>query len=130
VPAPQRHEFGVRYDGEDLQSMARMLDLEAAELVRRHAAAEYTVAFLGFAPGFAYLTGLDEALKLPRRADPRTRVPAGSVAVADGYTGIYPLATPGGWHILGRCEAMLFDPGRTTPALLSPGDLVRFKALP
>lgn len=130
TPAPHRHEFGVRYGGEDLQPVARMLDLEPAELVRRHTAVEYTVAFLGFAPGFAYLTGLDEVLKLPRRADPRTRVPAGSVAVADGYTGIYPRATPGGWHILGRCEALLFDPARTMPALLSPGDLVRFKALP
>jgi KipI family sensor histidine kinase inhibitor len=129
-PAPRRHEFRLRYAGEDLQAVAKMLDLSPEELVRRHTAPDYTVAFLGFAPGFAYLTGLDEGLRLPRRADPRTRVPAGSVALADGYTGIYPQATPGGWHIIGHCDAVLFDPARATPALLAPGDQVRFKALP
>lgn len=128
--APRRHEFKVRYEGEDLQAVAKMAGLTPEELVRRHTAPDYSVAFLGFVPGFAYLTGLDESLKLPRRADPRTRVPAGSVAVADGYTGIYPRATPGGWHIIGHCEAALFDPERDTPALLGPGDQVRFKALP
>jgi len=127
---PHQHEFTVQYTGEDLQPLSRMLGIEPEELVRRHTAPVYTVAFLGFAPGFAYLTGLDESLKLPRRADPRTRVPAGSVAVADGYTGIYPQSTPGGWHILGRCDAALFDPQRASPALLAPGDSVRFKALP
>jgi KipI family sensor histidine kinase inhibitor len=100
------------------------------ELVRRHTAPLYDVAFLGFVPGFPYLTGLDPALRLPRRAHPRTRVPAGSVAMADGYTGIYPQETPGGWHILGRCAARLFDAARAQPALLMPGDRVRFMAEP
>jgi KipI family sensor histidine kinase inhibitor len=127
---PREHEFTVSYAGEDLRGCARALDMEAQELVRRHTAPIYTVAFLGFAPGFAYLTGLDPSLRLPRRAEPRTRVPAGSVAVADGFTGIYPQATPGGWHILGHCEAPLFDVTRASPALLAPGDRVRFEALP
>jgi KipI family sensor histidine kinase inhibitor len=126
----REHEFKVRYQGEDLAVAAKRLGLEAAELVRRHTASVYTVAFLGFAPGFPYLTGLDPALRLPRLARPRTLVPAGSVAMADEFTGIYPAATPGGWHILGYCEPSLFDTARTEPALLSPGDRVRFKAVP
>jgi len=125
---PRQHEFGVRYDGADLDPAARMLGMDTAELVRRHTAPAYTVAFLGFAPGFPYLTGLDPLLRLPRRADPRLQVPAGSVALAGEFCGIYPMATPGGWHVLGRCEARLFDPGRSPPALLAPGDRVRFKA--
>jgi KipI family sensor histidine kinase inhibitor len=124
----REHEFRVHYDGEDLMPVAKRLGLEAEELVRRHVAPVYTVAFLGFAPGFPYLTGLDPALRLPRLAQPRTSVPAGSVAMADEFTGIYPQATPGGWHILGRCEAKLFDASRADPALLSPGDRVRFQA--
>lgn len=126
----REHEFRVHYDGEDLVPAAKLLGLEAIELVRRHTVAVYTVAFLGFAPGFPYLTGLDTALRLPRLDRPRTLVPAGSVAMADEFTGIYPQATPGGWHILGRCEARLFDVARAEPALLSPGDRVRFKAAP
>ena len=126
----REHEFTVRYQGEDLGTAAKSLGLEPAELVRRHTAAVYSVAFLGFAPGFPYLTGLDPALRLPRRAQPRTLVPAGSVAIADEFTGIYPEATPGGWHILGHCEARLFDSARAEPALLAPGDRVRLKALP
>lgn len=128
--ASESHELAVRYDGEDLAVIARRLNMDAAEVVRRHAEPLYTVAFLGFAPGFAYLTGLDPLLRLPRRADPRTRVPAGSLAMADEFTGIYPQATPGGWHLLGRCEVSLFDAARSPPALLAPGDRVRFKALP
>jgi KipI family sensor histidine kinase inhibitor len=126
----REHEFGVQYDGEDLGEVAKRLQMEVTELVRRHTARIYSVAFLGFAPGFPYLTGLDPALRLPRLARPRTLVPAGSVAMADEFTGIYPQATPGGWHVLGRCEANLFDVSRTEPALLAPGDRVRFKALP
>jgi KipI family sensor histidine kinase inhibitor len=128
--AVREHQFLARYGGEDLAAAARQLNLEAAELVRRHAAPLYTVAFLGFAPGFPYLTGLDPSLRLPRLARPRTVVPAGSVAMADEFTGIYPQATPGGWHILGHCDSKLFDVSRAEPALLAPGDRVRFKAAP
>ncbi|HSN18897.1 MAG TPA: allophanate hydrolase subunit 1 [Gammaproteobacteria bacterium] len=124
--APRHHEFITQYSGEDLTAVARLSGMEPVEVVRRHAATSYEVAFLGFAPGFAYLTGLDPALRLPRRAEPRTRVPAGSVAIADEFTGIYPQASPGGWHILGGCDVRLFDTSLTQPALLSPGDQVRF----
>lgn len=126
----REHEFKVRYDGADLESVAKRLGMEVPELVRRHAAPVYTVAFLGFAPGFPYLTGLDPALRLPRLSQPRTQVPAGCVAMADEFTGIYPQATPGGWHMLGSCEARLFDAARAEPALLSPGDRVRFREAP
>ncbi|HEY1991585.1 MAG TPA: allophanate hydrolase subunit 1 [Gammaproteobacteria bacterium] len=126
----REHEFLTDYSGEDLAAVAKLTGLESPELVRRHTAATYEVAFLGFAPGFAYLTGLDPALRLPRRAEPRTRVPAGSVAIADEFTGIYPQTSPGGWHILGRCDVKLFDASRAEPALLAPGDRVRFKAAP
>jgi KipI family sensor histidine kinase inhibitor len=126
--APRQHEFIVEYSGEDLASVAKLSGMDAAEVVRRHASASYEVAFLGFAPGFAYLTGLDPALRMPRRSEPRTRVPAGSVAIADGFTGIYPQVSPGGWHILGHCTVTLFDAMSTEPALLAPGDRVRFKA--
>jgi KipI family sensor histidine kinase inhibitor len=124
------HEFTVHYDGEDLAAVAKQLGFTTDEVVRRHTGPVYDVAFLGFVPGFPYLTGLDPKLQLPRRSRPRTRVPAGSVALADGYTGIYPQATPGGWHILGRCAIQLFDAARGQPALLMPGDRVRFMADP
>ncbi len=127
---PRRHEIGVRYDGEDLAGLARELHMEAAELVRRHAAPVYRVAFLGFAPGFPYLTGLDPALQAPRRGEPRVRVPAGSVAVAGEFTGIYPRATPGGWRLIGRTDVSLFDVMLSPPALFAPGDEVRFLVLP
>lgn len=126
----REYELPVRYDGEDLPAVAAAAGLSAAEVIRRHAQASYTVAFLGFAPGFAYLTGLDAALKLSRRATPRTRVPAGSVAIADEFTGVYPQPTPGGWHILGYCDTHLFDAAVQPPALLAPGDRVRFREKP
>lgn len=129
-PMPREHELPVRYDGEDLAAVAGAAGLSIAEVIRRHLQACYTVAFLGFAPGFAYLTGLDAALKLPRRSNPRVRVPAGSVAIADEFTGVYPQAIPGGWHVLGRCDAKLFDAAAQPPALLAPGDLVRFRETP
>ncbi|HYJ75870.1 MAG TPA: allophanate hydrolase subunit 1, partial [Kineosporiaceae bacterium] len=119
-------EIAVRYDGEDLPSVARRLGLEVAEVVARHAAPTYTVACLGFSRGFPYLEGLDPLLRLPRRDTPRARVPAGSVAIAAEQAGIYPQASPGGWHLLGRTDAVLFDPDREPPALLAPGDRVRF----
>ena len=124
------HEVSVRYDGEDLQEVARLTGLEIADVVRRHSAPLYSVAFLGFAPGFPYLTGLDLRLRLPRLQSPRTRVPAGSVAIADEFTGIYPQATPGGWRVLGHTDAVLFDTARAAPALFAPGDTVRFRPLP
>lgn len=126
----REHDFLIDYSGEDLATVAKLAGLEPAEVVRRHTAAAYEVAFLGFAPGFAYLTGLDPQLRLPRRTEPRTRVAAGSVAIADEFTGVYPQASPGGWHILGRCDVRMFDASRGEPALLAPGDRVRFKAAP
>ena len=92
----------------------------------RHSDATYRAAFCGFAPGFAYLTGLDPALQLPRRATPRTRVPAGSVAIAAGYSAVYPTTSPGGWHLVGHTDAVLFDADRDPPALIAPGTTVHF----
>ncbi|GCD18836.1 allophanate hydrolase [Cellulomonas algicola] len=119
-------ELPVRYDGEDLTEVAALTRLTVAEVVQRHAGATYTVAFGGFMPGFAYLVGLDPALRVPRRATPRERVPAGAVAIADEFAAVYPAATPGGWRLLGRCDVPLFDVARTPPALLTPGSRVRF----
>ena len=119
-------EIAVCYDGEDLDDVAREAGLSREEVVARHSAPIYTVAFCGFAPGFGYLTGLDEALWRPRRATPRTRVPAGSVAIADRYAAVYPQASPGGWNLLGRTDAAVWDPERQPPAILAPGTRVRF----
>ncbi|MEY9856171.1 KipI family sensor histidine kinase inhibitor [Catenulispora sp. GAS73] len=121
-------EIPVRYDGEDLEDVARLAGLSVAEVVARHCAPVYTVAFCGFAPGFGYLTGLDDALWLPRRAVPRTRVPAGSVAIADRYAAVYPQASPGGWNLLGRTDIAVWDAGRQPPAMFVPGIRVRFVA--
>jgi KipI family sensor histidine kinase inhibitor len=119
-------EIPVTYDGEDLDEVAGLTGLDADEVVRRHTAPEYTVAFLGFSPGFPYLVGLDPALEVPRRDTPRTSIPAGSVGLAGGQTGIYPTASPGGWQLIGRTEVTLFDPDRHPPALLGPGSRLRF----
>jgi KipI family sensor histidine kinase inhibitor len=119
----------VRYDGEDLAAVARLTELSEDDVVTVHTGPEYTVAFTGFAPGFGYLTGLDERLRLPRRDTPRTRVPAGAVAVAGEFTGVYPRPSPGGWHLLGSTTAPLWDPNREPPALLRPGTKVRFEAV-
>lgn len=119
-------EIPVTYDGADLDAVAGQAGLTRREVVQRHAAATYTVAFCGFAPGFAYLTGLDPALQVPRRARPRTSVPAGSVAVAGPYSAVYPRASPGGWHLLGHTGTALFDLHRDPPALLAPPARVRF----
>jgi KipI family sensor histidine kinase inhibitor len=97
-----------------------------SDFVSSHAAVEYTVAFLGFQPGFPYMRGLPAGLHAPRRASPRARVAAGSVAIGGAYCGIYPSAGPGGWQIIGRTAAVLFDPAHDAPALLLPGDRVRF----
>jgi KipI family sensor histidine kinase inhibitor len=117
----------VVYDGPDLAATAAEVGLEPAELVHRHAAGEYVVAFCGFAPGFAYLRGLDPTLHVGRRAEPRTRVPAGSVGIAGEFTGVYPRESPGGWRLLGRTDLRLWDLERTPPALLAPGTRVRFR---
>lgn len=125
-------EIPVRYGGafgEDLDAAAAELGIAADTVISRHGAALYTVAMIGFAPGFPYLSGLDPSLALPRLATPRTRVPAGSVAIGGAQTGIYPRESPGGWRLLGRTPLRLFDSQRASPSLLAPGDRVRFVAI-
>ncbi|WP_419707751.1 carboxyltransferase domain-containing protein [Promicromonospora sp. NFX87] len=122
-------EIPVLYDGADLTEAADLLGWSPEELVRRHTAAAWTVGFVGFAPGFAYLTSDDPELVVPRRPTPRTRVPAGSVALAGPYSGVYPRESPGGWQLLGRTDAPVWDVTRERPALLLPGDEVRFTAV-
>lgn len=121
-------EVPVVYDGVDLASVAALTGLSESEVVRRHAAPDYVVAFLGFTPGFPYLVGLDPSLHVPRRSTPRTSVPAGSVGLAGPQTGVYPQATPGGWQLIGRTPVSLFDVERDPPALLAAGDRLRFVA--
>lgn len=118
----------VRYDGPDLDAVAALVGCSPEEVARRHAAPEYTVGFIGFAPGFAYLLGTDPSLHVPRRETPRERVAPGSVAIAAGYTSVYPTASPGGWQLLGSTEARMFDPAREPAVLLAPGARVRFTA--
>jgi KipI family sensor histidine kinase inhibitor len=120
-------EIPVRYDGADLADVAQATGLTVDEVVRLHSGTEYRVHLLGFAPGFAYLGELPRALHLPRRASPRTRVPAGSVAIAGAQTAVYPLATPGGWHLLGSTATAMWNVRRDPPALLRAGDRVRFR---
>lgn len=124
-------EIVVAYGGEagpDLDEVAQALGMTPAEVVARHTAQPWRVLAIGFAPGFPYLGPLPPDLHLPRRATPRKSVPAGSVAIAAGMTGIYPAALPGGWHLIGRTDAVLFDPSASEPALLKPGDWVQFRA--
>ena len=116
----------MRYDGPDLGAIARATGLDTAEVVRLHSGARYRVAFCGFSPGFGYLTGLPESLHVPRRADPRASVPARSVGVAGEYSAVYPRVSPGGWNLLGTALVDLWDTGAERPALLAPGDEVRF----
>jgi 5-oxoprolinase (ATP-hydrolysing) subunit B len=119
----------VRYGGDagpDLTEVASLLGMSEDEIIERHLASELRVLFLGFAPGFAYLGGLPDELHVPRLATPRTRTPAGSVAIAGTLAGIYPADLPGGWRVIGHTDLTLFDPRRDPPALLSPGDRVRF----
>ena len=117
----------VVYDGDDLGDVAGAAGLTVEEVVEIHSGALYGCDFCGFAPGFAYLSGLDPRLHLPRRATPRTSVPAGSVAIAGPYTAAYPSASPGGWHLLGRTDATMWDLGADPPALITPGATVRFR---
>jgi KipI family sensor histidine kinase inhibitor len=129
LPAPRRIEIPVFYggeDGPDLADVARHCGRSIAEVIALHSRVEYRVYFLGFVPGFAYLGGLPNALATPRLATPRRKVPAGSVGIAGHQTGVYPLATPGGWRLIGRTRLPLFDPCRDPMSLLDIGDLVRF----
>lgn len=114
------------YDGEDLSSVAELTGLGADGVITAHSEQTWTAAFGGFAPGFAYLAGGDPRLEVPRRAEPRTRVPAGAVGLAGRFSGIYPRSSPGGWRIIGHTEAILWDLDRDPPALLRPGTRVRF----
>jgi KipI family sensor histidine kinase inhibitor len=119
-------EIPVEYDGEDLADVGSLLGCEPDEVVRRHTDEEWTVAFCGFAPGFGYLTGSRYPWDIARRPSPRTSVPAGSVALAGEFTGIYPRSSPGGWQLIGRTDVAVFDLQRDPPALLRPGTRVRF----
>lgn len=127
APAGDTVVVNVVYDGVDLHEVAVACGLRVADVIELHSGADYTVAFCGFMAGFSYLVGLPSSLQLPRRDSPRTRVPAGSVAIAAEFAGVYPRESPGGWHILGRTEAVLWDDSRTPPALLPPGARVRFR---
>ena len=127
------HQLAVAYGGEygpDLKAVAQIHGLDVEEVIKRHSTSMYTVAFVGFQPGFAYLDGLDPALQTPRLAQPRTRIPANSVAIGGTQTGIYPADSPGGWHIIGRyiteTQTSLFDVNREPPSLLATGDFVNF----
>lgn len=121
-------QLEVVYDGPDLADVARLTGLGEDEVVRAHTGQTWTVAFVGFAPGFGYLTGEDDRLHVPRRTEPRVRVPAGAVGLAGGFSGVYPRASPGGWQLLGRTPAQVWDLDREPPALLQPGTRVRFVA--
>jgi KipI family sensor histidine kinase inhibitor len=124
------HEIPVTYTGPDLEDVATAVGLSVEDVIARHLARTYSVDLIGFVPGWAYLSELDPALHLPRRAQPRLRVPAGSVAIAGNQTGVYPLVTPGGWHIIGHTDSVMFDAAREPPAILRPGDSVRFVHAP
>jgi KipI family sensor histidine kinase inhibitor len=132
-PQGRRRTIPVVYGGDhgpDLAEVAALCGLSAADLIERHTAIELRVLFAGFAPGFAYLGILPPDLRVPRLATPRTRTPAGSVAVADMLSGIYPSELPGGWRVIGRTPLAMFDPRRQPPAYLVAGDAVRFQAIP
>lgn len=129
LPESRQIEIPVIYGGAagpDLEEVARYHQLTLKQVVELHASANYVVYFIGFQPGFPYLGGLDERLHTPRRAEPRVIVPAGSVGIGGSQTGIYPLASPGGWQLIGRSDLPLFNPQHQPPTLLRPGDSVRF----
>src|SRR5258707_3124146 len=119
--------IAVWYDGEDLADVAERTSHTVEEVIELHSSREYYVYVIGFVPGFAYLGEIDSSLVLPRRSTPRKRVPAGSVGIAEAQTGVYPFATPGGWHLIGRTDAKMFDVERAEPALLRVADHVVFE---
>ncbi|HET9419879.1 MAG TPA: allophanate hydrolase subunit 1 [Nocardioides sp.] len=121
-------EIPIVYDGEDLSDVAERWDTDTDGVVERHAGTEFVVAFCGFSPGFAYLSGLPEELAVPRLDTPRAKVPAGAVGLAGTWCAAYPTASPGGWLLIGTTEADLWDVDRAEPALLAPGTRVRFEA--
>lgn len=129
LPEPAESiEIPVQYDGEDIDEVADLLGVSVDAVIARHQSAKWRVSFMGFAPGFGYLTGDDPIFDVPRRSSPRTRIPAGAVAVAGRFSGVYPRESPGGWQLIGRSDARLWDLDRDPPALLSPGATVRFTA--
>ncbi len=119
-------EIPVHYDGDDLADVARLAGMSVQDVITRHLAGDYTVAFTGFAPGFAYLTGVDPVLHVPRHSAPRARVDAGAVALADRFTGIYPRPSPGGWRIIGHTDMPTWNLDHQPPTVLTPGTRVRF----
>ncbi|MDX1872108.1 allophanate hydrolase subunit 1 [Mycolicibacterium sp. 120266] len=127
APAGPDVVIDVVYDGADLDAVAELTGLSRAQVVAAHTGSLWQVGFGGFAPGFAYLVGGDPRLQVPRRDEPRTRVPAGAVALAGEFTGVYPRETPGGWQLIGRTDAVMWDINRDQPALLVPGMTVRFQ---
>jgi KipI family sensor histidine kinase inhibitor len=127
--APEAVHIDVRYDGDDLGDVARTLRITTADVIELHTSSTWTVAFGGFAPGFGYLVTDHTRLVVPRRETPRTLVPAGAVGLAGEFSGIYPRASPGGWQLLGTTDAVLWDADREPPALLTPGTIVRFRAV-
>lgn len=120
-------EIPVAYGGQDLAEVARLLRITEADVVRRHTGARWTAAFAGFAPGFVYLVTDGDQLTVPRRSTPRTAVPAGAVGLAGEFSGVYPRSSPGGWQLIGTTTAVLWDSARPEPALIRPGDTVRFR---
>lgn len=123
-------EVAVTYDGEDLEQVGELTGLGPAGVVEAHTARTWTVAFVGFAPGFGYLVTDDEVLRVPRREEPRSAVPAGAVGLADEFSGVYPRRSPGGWQLIGRTEHPIWDLDRDPPGLLRPGARVRFVVAP
>jgi KipI family sensor histidine kinase inhibitor len=126
VPDGDLVELPVHYDGADLEAVAARWGTDVAGVVARHTATDFVSAFCGFAPGFAYLSGLPGELAVPRLDSPRTRVPAGAVGLAGAWCGVYPTASPGGWQLIGHTDEVLWDPAAERPALLAPGTRVRF----
>lgn len=127
TPSKANVVIDVVYDGDDLDEVARLTGLSTTEVVAAHTGTLWRVGFSGFAPGFAYLVGGDERLAVPRRSEPRTRVPVGSVGLAGEFSGVYPRESPGGWQLIGRTSAVLWDVDRDPPALLAPGMWVKFE---